>query len=801
MRTYRHIVFALVTVFAILTQLVNPTLAHADGEVPPTPPAEAATEAAPTDIPIVTEVPAQPDVVETEATPTELPAATEVPASASPTVDTVATDISAADISTAEEPIPLEIIEQIPAQTDIVVLDATGESIPLATQQAAEIIAEGDPMWCPAGATTVTVNCVNAATVGELLPLLASKDEDGVIYFYTPTIYSTNDVTFNGTNTNIDQLANNSLTLQGGWIGVTDLGSEITFTGNSFFSVPILITNWIGTVSVNDIAVNGAAGTGLMVNTTGNINLENVAVTGSAPAGYTTDLAGYGAFLDNTSSLNNATVTLTGSNTFSANANTGLYVLSNGKIFAANITANNNEYEKGIYVASEGEIILTNIYTERNNFHGIEIHGGTGDVLLTNINIYRTFEGAGLLVSSKGDIMIKNITAQSNFGSGATLSNSAGDITLLGKNTFMYNKYGLNAYSEGVVSVTGVFSNSWYQGLDINSTKTIVLSDVNASDNGIEGARLRGSTRVGGVIFNGSNVFNNNGSYFGYGDGLYIYSESNINVHDVTAIGNRSSGISLSTPQNATITGVNVVTGNGSDDEGYYDINGSNVCGKLTVPPSSDTFGNVLPPSEQYQYWDNSSENYVYVECPEASLVISDGTSSVTPIEYLEINGSQMEFALDCLHQQLYPVNLPNGDQVHIVCPVSGKAIIKRLNNIALPADLPAGYTYASAFSLDIIRGEKPTSVINEGGYIKVSFNIPSLEAGTTYSVLYWDNGMWTPLKDFMIDENGNPRGFNLHADDPRKILSGSNFIFEEGSPTRLEISTNFPGTFVLVQH
>jgi hypothetical protein len=50
-----------------------------------------------------------------------------------------------------------------------------------------------------------------------------------------------------------------------------------------------------------------------------------------------------------------------------------------------------------------------------------------------------------------------------------------------------------------------------------------------------------------------------------------------------------------------------------------------------------------------------------------------------------------------------------------------------------------------------------------------------------------------------MLDENGTPRSFDLHPDDPRSILSGLNFVFTGDSP-RAEISTNFPGIFVLAQ-
>jgi hypothetical protein len=161
------------------------------------------------------------------------------------------------------------------------------------------------------------------------------------------------------------------------------------------------------------------------------------------------------------------------------------------------------------------------------------------------------------------------------------------------------------------------------------------------------------------------------------------------------------------------------------------------------------------------------------------------------------------EFFLDCRRLGGYSVNLPNGDRVQIFCPVSGSARISRLDNTALPAALPVGYTYASAFSLDIRQNKIPIPVITEGGSIKASFVATSLQTGSTYSVLYWDNGTWIPLKDFMLKENGNVQVFDLNSDvpeDTRKILSGVKLVTQNGSP-RVEVSTNFPGIFVLAQH
>src|SRR5690606_3676261 len=49
----------------------------------------------------------------------------------------------------------LPILEQLPENTEIIVLDEEGETIPLATEEAKEVVSSSDPMWCPAGKTPI----------------------------------------------------------------------------------------------------------------------------------------------------------------------------------------------------------------------------------------------------------------------------------------------------------------------------------------------------------------------------------------------------------------------------------------------------------------------------------------------------------------------------------------------------------------------------------------------------------------------------------------------------------------------
>ncbi|MCX6068631.1 MAG: hypothetical protein NT121_23275 [Chloroflexi bacterium] len=104
--------FYILTLLVFLAQLALPTGARAEGETPPADPAvtEVATQAAPADA----------------ATPEAAPAdATEAPA-AEPVIDLTA----------------------VPDGTEVVVLDENGQPLPLGSQAAADVVAQGDPIWC-----------------------------------------------------------------------------------------------------------------------------------------------------------------------------------------------------------------------------------------------------------------------------------------------------------------------------------------------------------------------------------------------------------------------------------------------------------------------------------------------------------------------------------------------------------------------------------------------------------------------------------------------------------------------------
>src|SRR5690349_10896493 len=79
----------------------------------------------------------------------------------------------------AEEPAPVEtveaILEQVPEGTEVIVMSEEGIE-PLASEEAAEIILEGDPMWCPDGATPGDASCTGS--FGDFASLIAALAAD-----------------------------------------------------------------------------------------------------------------------------------------------------------------------------------------------------------------------------------------------------------------------------------------------------------------------------------------------------------------------------------------------------------------------------------------------------------------------------------------------------------------------------------------------------------------------------------------------------------------------------------------------
>jgi hypothetical protein len=173
-RINRHFLWSALLILALAINLLNVNVVRADGETPPPP--EATEE--PTEPP--TEPTAEPIVI--EATPTPLPEA-------------MPEGLESTEIqSENSEAATFEILADLPAETTVVALDENGEPVSLSTQEAASILIEADPIWCPAAQAIPTPGangCTTSQTITSLLTLMRTNaggtfSQAGVIYLEKP---------------------------------------------------------------------------------------------------------------------------------------------------------------------------------------------------------------------------------------------------------------------------------------------------------------------------------------------------------------------------------------------------------------------------------------------------------------------------------------------------------------------------------------------------------------------------------------------------------------------------------------
>jgi hypothetical protein len=497
-----------------------------------------------------------------------------------------------------------EVIEQLPEETTVTVLDSEGEALPLASQEAADVIetSEYDPIWCPAGQdpTPNENGCTDSfSSFDELLTFLQANEGDtayqtaGTIYIQQgPYLGGESEIDFNDyTFNNFNQY---DLTLQGGWD--TDWDPDVNpfpeYTTTSF-NAPITIGSssnpWVGSLTIKDISISGVNQTGLTVYSEGNIALDNVEVTDSK-SGANLDAGGGVDITD--SKFNN-------------NKEGGANVKANGMVFVDNSEFNNNGSKKtngyGLKIVTNDEVDIFATSASFNEVFGADITT-TGDVYIYggvfSGNVSYSYScwnkttangGYGLKVVSQGDIFIDwlseevvgdGVQANDNYEFGAYLE---GVNVSVGYSTFDNNEYGLKIVShatEGTgdavslqyvtannnelfgadvsaelgVSITNSFfdgnksyvysckGNSYFgYGLQVITSGSILLSDVSASENNLFGAHLEGAN-----IGISNSLFNNNGSDKSItGSGLKVVSTDAVNLSNVEANNNQLFGADI----------------------------------------------------------------------------------------------------------------------------------------------------------------------------------------------------------------------------------------------------------------
>jgi hypothetical protein len=552
------------------------------------------------------------DVGTTEGTPPADGSATTDLATgdAAPPADgSVTTDLATGDTAPATDGVPPTeetapvtatepILEQVPDNTTVTVLNTEGEAMPLVSQEAAEAIASDyDPIWCPAGQspTPGANGCTDSyASFDELLNFLQANQAD-VAYQQAGTIYiqqgqypgSESSIDFNNYDLNTSQ--NYDLTLQGGWDTVDN---SVDPADTTSFDIPVIIGSssnpWIGSLTLNNINIDGVLNdTGLTLYTEGDITLSNVAVTDSQSGA---DLnAGDGVDDD---------VTVSDSE-FNNNEQGGVKVKAGGKVtinnskFNGNSSSNQDGY--GLNVQSGATVSLSQVSANNNELYGADITAN-GDVTVTasffsgnQSYAYVSgwqYEGFGLQVTTTGNIDLDGVTANDNYLFGANLTGanvdvanssfsdtdsdwpehptgyglqveSTAQVTLAGVTANNNQLFGADIHAADAVSVTDSFFNGNQSftyssggdilyngyGIQIITDREVSLVNVEAEENYLFGAHIEGKD----VAIDGGR-FSNNGSGNGLdltGFGLEVISEFSVALANVTANNNQLFGADI----------------------------------------------------------------------------------------------------------------------------------------------------------------------------------------------------------------------------------------------------------------
>jgi len=816
-----HFMLLFVIIAVVMTNAVSATTVYADdgGTEPPagesTPPPDSGETSSAEEPVAATEVPAAETVVEEPVTATEVLVAE----------------------TTVEEPAPVaEILEQLPEDTELVVVDENGEVKPLASTEAAEIIVTGDPVWCPNGQVPTPGANGCTGSFGDFASLIAALHADavsgtpvyggqaGVIWVaYDYNGADDSPVVFDGTQ--LTNLNNNNLTVQGGWSGTS---GDTTIGSASLMDVSLSFVDWTGDITIQNLNIDvtnaNTTGTGLYVDTVGNITVNNVNVVDDAT---NTKGSGYGAVLSNTRNPGVIrTVTVTNSN-FNGNSLTGLYIDSYGTATINNVQANSNGY--GLDILADSGIDLTDVTASSNSYFGgiLDTTFGTGAITVTNSNfgldaatgngwtglhavsgstitlnnVFASYNGTnGAYLLAAGDIGVNNSTFNNNVNfnypedPGLFALSDGGNITL-NSVTADNNVYGagavLGTYDSGTININdGQFNGNGTFGIQAASENGgINLTNVTVSSNGVKGAYLT-AYGTGNVFVNGG-TFNLNGV-----NGLRIISGGPVALANVTTDQNGGNGVEVYsiTTAGPICEGDAPVSINITVDGGTFTNSGG--YGLMVKPGPQGTLVFVNPATFSGNalgdYLLDLSQQFKDCTCEPKDPPVTKGPLIV---DVPSTGGPTVE--QDCEMYTGTILRLPNGTWVKIGCPFEGFSKLEEVALENLPGPLGTNIDFETAVALGLID-EEGNVILNEDGTVTINFIIPEGSRARRHSILFWDStlndgkGDWMQLPPYEIGTS-----FPLHPNDPNDhctILSG---VQQVGN--NVTVTVNFSGVFALV--
>ncbi|MBK9008976.1 MAG: HYR domain-containing protein [Anaerolineae bacterium] len=527
----RRLIWSIFIILTVISNLLNVHVVLADDPTPTPPP---------------TEEPTQPPVEATEL-PVE-PTATELP-EATPTAEPTAEPTSEEVPATEEAPV-FELVANLPQDTDVVILDENGNPLSLASAEAATVLVEADPIWCPASQAVPTPGangCTTNQTITSLLTLMrdnmgGSFSQDGIIYlerpggpgFTTPLILSDNASSLGSSFTSISTF---NMTIQGGWNGnnpgaiTGDTNFGTSGPNRGFVQIGSSGNPWTGNVTLRDITVNDNTSTTnpsvAVYTTTGSVTMNDVDVNNA----------------DNSASVHVATnsgnVTLGGVDIADGEDNHGINVTTNsGTININNSSVDNQDDGNAINVTSNsGSVTLSGVdVDDSGGGNAVNITTTSGPVTLSDTDVSNQQDGfTGNILSSSGNISVTGGSAFDGDNTGGdtnqgfTATTSTGTISI--SNTSFNEAYGATAgtnyngatLSAPIVTLNSVTAlNNDLNGIAISNVNQVTLNNVTAWGNGTDVPGGSGGGAYTNDLGSGVRINGNPGSFVSVLDGVYF---------------------------------------------------------------------------------------------------------------------------------------------------------------------------------------------------------------------------------------------------------------------------------------
>lgn len=314
-----------------------------------------------------------------------------------------------------------------------------------------------------------------------------------------------------------------------GTLKLTD--SSFSYNGNSAENLWGLWINTRNPITINGFSAIGNKGDGLDIEAYGGAVIIKNAVFKDTTLPVADPAYGFGLWVYEESfsniTLENVVAT--------ANANDGLYIGTSGVVTIKNVTSFSNA-ENGLRIAGDisgltpsarsvaitnsrffdndkdnlfvsalGPITLTGVSALHSNNEGGAYLDNSTSIIPTPVTItsssFSDNQGAGLKVLSKGNITLNTITASRNNSHGVFLDNftftgATGGITMLAS-------FGVNTIqSNGTVDE---------DGLQINTTRNIILNKLNVSSSTGDGINIENAGLTTNLLLNDVSSWGNDG--------------------------------------------------------------------------------------------------------------------------------------------------------------------------------------------------------------------------------------------------------------------------------------------------